>query len=374
MINRLSVRLSFLAQAVGHDRIQELIALSCHIFIILFVKFKILAQDAVVKAEVKRLRGLRLGIQPQNHLRLIELQQRIRRQVQSGGAGHLSRRSLDADELIALEYGRLIAENLLGDHPAGIIASARACMILSARLEVHAFIHPAHGPVDLPCQLTVKVLREVKGSVMAAGALILRHRAVLRQRGDLRGIPAAVRAVNAHRIIGFPFSLLRGLGTEAVQNVENLPSFLQGMNHMLGIFSGTVHGTLITVIHFDTEALHSSLEFHFKMLRIALTAVVKGIRHIHIGTADVFLPGLLPFRTGHLCHVYRNFSEPVELIPGKKQLCLLPLSPQSLHNKQAGGNIPEITDMNGAGGTDSGRANILFLVRSAPDDFLRDFV
>ena len=374
MIDRFSVRLSLSAQAAFHDHVQEIVSLSFHIFIVLLVKFKILAQDAVVEAEVEGSGGLRFGIQPQNHLRLIELQQRVRRQVQTAGAGHFSRRSLDPDELIALEHGRFVAVDLFRDHPAGIVASARAGMILSARLKVHALVHPAHGPVDLPGQLAVKILRKVKGSVMAAGALILRHGAVVGQGGDLRGVPAAVRAVNAYGIVGLPFSLLRGLGAEAVQDIEDLPSLLQGMDHMLRVFPGAVHVALIAVIHLDAEALHGFLEFLFKILRVAFAAVVKGVGYVHIRAADILLPGLLPFRTRYLRHVDGDLPEPVELIPGKKQLRLLPLSSQGLCHKQAGGNIPEIADMDGAGGADARRAHIFFLVRSAPDDLLRDSV
>ena len=142
------------------------------------------------------------------------------------------------------------------------------------------------------------------------------------------------------------------------------------MNHILGIFSGTVHLGLVTVIHMDAEAFHCLLELIFKMLCVVGAAVIIGIGHVHIRIADILIPGLLSLRSGNLGHVYRDFAEPVEFIPGKKKPRFLSLASQCLYHKIACRNISEIPDMNGAGRTDSGGAYIFFLIRAAPDNFL----
>ena len=161
---------------------------------------------------------------------------------------------------------------------------------------------------------------------MSAGAFIFRHGAVIGKREDFRGIPAAVRAVDAHRIVILTLSFLGALGTEAVQDVKNLSTLLQRMNHILGIFSGTVHLGLVTVIHMDAETFHCLLELIFKMLCVVGAAVIIGIGHVHIRIADILIPGLLSLRSGNLGHVYRDFAEPVEFIPGKKKPRFLSLA------------------------------------------------
>ena len=193
------------------------------------VELEVLAQDAVVKAEVKGLQRLRLGIEPQDDLRLIDLQQRFGRQVQAGGAGHLARGALDADELIPLEDGRLKAEDRPGDILAGVVAAVGAGVILAAGLEIHALVLPAHGPVDLPGQLAVEVFGKIKGAVMAAVAFVLRHVTVVRQGQDLRGVLFAHGAVDGDGIIGLPLPFLRVLRAVGIEDIEDLAALAQGL-------------------------------------------------------------------------------------------------------------------------------------------------
>ena len=67
------------------------------------------------------------------------------------------------------------------------------------------------------------------------------------------------------------------------------------------------------------ETFHCLLELIFKMLCVVGAAVIIGIGHVHIRIADILIPGLLSLRSGNLGHVYRDFAEPVEFIPGKKK-------------------------------------------------------
>ena len=183
-------------QAAVHDIPYIIIRTAVQISVVLLVKLKVLPQNPVVKAEVKCLRGIGLRVEPQNHLRLIDIQQCLRRQIQPRGTGHLARGPLDADKFIALENRRFIIEYLLRDDLAGVVASPGAGMVFSARLEIHLLIFPAHGPVNLPRQLTVEILCEIMLSLMAALADIVCFRAVIGKRGNLRGVPVAFRTVD----------------------------------------------------------------------------------------------------------------------------------------------------------------------------------
>ena len=209
---------------------------------------------------------------------------------------------------------------------------------------------------------------------MSAGALIFRNGAVLGKGKDLCGIPFTVRAVNAHRIISLFLTFLGCLCTEAVQDIKNFSPLLQRLNHIFRIFPGTVHLRLITVIHVDAEALHGFFKFHFEMLCIIGTAVVKGIGHVHIRVSDIFFPGLLTFRTGKLGYIHRDFTESVKFIPGKQKPGFLSLASQRLYHKIAGCDISEISYMDGAGRADAGCTYIFLFIRTAPDNFLRNSV
>ena len=165
-------------EAVVHDGTGEFIRPAFAEIGVLFVEFKVLAQDAVVKAEVESLGRLALRVKPQHHFRLVELQDGVGRQVQTGGAAHLAGDAFDADEFVALEQRGFVAEDLLRHDFPIVVAAAGARVVLSAGFEVNALVGPAHRPVHLPGQLAVGIFREVEVAFMSAGAGIVRHGAV----------------------------------------------------------------------------------------------------------------------------------------------------------------------------------------------------
>ena len=68
-----------LRHAVRHDLIRARVGRAVHVRVVHLVELEVLAQDAVVEAEVERLRRLGLGVQPQDDLRLIDVQKRLGR-------------------------------------------------------------------------------------------------------------------------------------------------------------------------------------------------------------------------------------------------------------------------------------------------------
>ena len=200
---------------------------------------------------------------------------------------------------------------------------------------------------------------------MAAFAHITGLGAVLRQRRDLGGIAMAFRAVYAHGIIGLPLPLLRILRPEGVQNVKDLPPLAQRFNHIVFVFAAPIHLALISVVHLNAEPFDGGLEFPLEIFRIILFLRTEGVGRIHIGRTDVFLHIAV-----HLGHVHGNLPDSVIFVPGEQKLRLFSLSLQRLHHEEAGGNVPEITDMDGARRTDARSAYIFFLVRVPADDFV----
>ena len=176
----------------------------------------------------------------------------------------------------------------------------------------------------------------------------------------------AYGAVNTHGIIILPLPLLGVLGPETVQNVKNLPSLLQRLYHIVLVFAAAVHMGLVPVVHFDAELLDGSLKFLLKIFRKGSFCRAERVGRVRVGSADIFLHVLADF-----LYIHRNLTDSVILVPGKQKLCLPAFSLQGLYHKQTGGDIPEISDMDGTGRTDARRAYILFLVRIPADDFFR---
>lgn len=146
---------------------------------------------------------------------------------------------------------------------------------------------------------------------MAAGAAVFRHRAVIGEGGDLRGILTADGAIDAHGVE--IFALLVGclLRAVAVKDFKNFGPVLERMEHLLRIFAGAVHLRLMAVIHLDAEPADGALKLLLEMLRIGLARRIRErILHIDIWHADA----CLQLRRNRL-HVHRHLAQPVKFIP-----------------------------------------------------------
>ena len=206
-------------------------------------------------------------------------------------------------------------------------------------------------------------------SLMATFADIFRFGAVFGKLRNLRGIPAALWAVDRHRVIGFPLPLLGVLSPEAVQDVEYLAPLLKGFDDIILILAAFVHLRLVSVVHLDAELFDGSLEFLLEIFRVGLLLCAKRVGHIRIGCSDIFLHII-----SYLGYIDGNLPDPVILVPGEEKLRFLSLALQGFHHEQAGGDVPEIADVDGAGGTDAGSAYIFFLVRVSVYDFFRNLI
>ena len=347
--------------SIIHDGREMLIGLAAAVSIERLIKLKVLAENAVIKAEIERLERLGLGIEPKDNFGLIELEQSFGGEVETGGAGHFAGLALDSDKLITGEVGLGVVEYLVGDDAAGLIAAHRSCVILAAGLEVYAFSLPAHRPVDLPGKLGGGSGEEIIFALMTALAGVVTLGAVLREAVEHGGILAAYGAVNDCGGISLALAFLRVLGAEAVEDIKDLAAVLDGVNDSLVISAGAVFLCLISEINVDAELSQRTLKFLLEMLGIACVAA-KGIGNINVGQTDILAP-LLGNVLGHL-------AEAVELIPGKEQLCFLSCLDKGAADEIAGCYIAEVADMNRAGGADAGSADIFLLVRLFCYDFL----
>ena len=334
------------------------------------VKFKILTQNAVVEAEVKCLERLGLGVEPQNDFRLVELEQQLGRHVQTGGTGHLTDLTLDADELIALEQRCFVAEDLAGNVLCVVVGAVQGSVILSAGLEVNALVHPAHRPVDLPCELAVEVCFEVEVTFVTAGTGVVRLGAVLGEGVDLGGVASADRAVDGNGVVCLTFTRLCFLGSVAVENVENASAFFQRMDDVLCVLAGAVHLGLMAVVHLDAEAFDGFAEFRLKVLCVGCVCRVldERIGNVGVGLADVLFK--IVADSGDVC---RNLAHTVEFVPGEEQTRFFAHLAQCLYDEIRGSDITEITDVNAAGRADACRADIFFFVGVAFNDLERNF-
>ena len=365
-------------QAVVHNGLHRLGCPAGAAVVEHFVKLEILAQNAVVKAEVKGLVRLGFGVEPQNHLGLIELQQRGRREIEAGGARHFAGHALDADELVALEQRRPVAENPFGYDLAVGVGAGGGGVVLSARLKIDLLVSPAHGPVHLPAQLAVEVGGEVKGPAVPAAAGVFRRGTVVRKPGNRSEVGVALRAENADGVVAFPLLLplgrqllggfVRVLGFEGIQNVENLPALAQCLQDILCVGARAVELCLVAAVHLNAELLHGVQKFLLKMRGKALVAA-PGVGDVHIGAADIFVVAV----PHNLPDIRGNFAAAVKLVKGEQQPGLFAHFAQCPDHKQWGGHIPEIADVNRPGGADARGTDVFFLIRAALDDALRDF-
>ena len=282
------------------------------IIIIHFIKLKVLTKDPVIETEIKGFLRICLRIQPEYDLRLVDLQQSFRRQVQTGRTGHFTCGAFYPDKFISLKHRRFVMEDLSGDHAACLIASARTCMILAAWFEVNTLISPAHRPVDFPCQLAAGIFFKIKCPLVSAFAFVFCHCTILGNGCDLRHILMAFRTENAYWKVCITFPFLSILSPEAVQNVKDLFSLLDRLDDIITVCTGSVHICLIAIIHFDTEFLNGFHKFIFEVFRIIFVFRIKRIRNRCIRSSNILLH--LVFRI-YGFYVSRHFTKPVKLIP-----------------------------------------------------------
>ena len=139
------------------------------------------------------------------------------------------------------------------------------------------------------------------------------------------------------------------------------------MNNVLGIFSTSVLGSLIAVVHIDSETLYGSLKFLLEMLCVGLTAA-KGVGSVNVGLTNIFIEAF-----GNCGNVYGNLSKAVKLVPGEEKTCLFTHFAKGLNYKIARSYIAEVSDMNRARGGDTCGADVFRLIGVSFDNFLCDF-
>ena len=159
--------------------------------------------------------------------------------------------------------------------------------------------------------------------------------------------------------------LVRILGLEGIQNFKDFPALPECLKNVLGVGAGAVELRLIAAVDVNAEALQGIQIFLFEMRGKALVTA-PGVGNVHIGTADIFVVAV----ADRLAHVCGDLPAAVIIVPGQQQACLFALLLQCLDNEQRRGDIPEVADVDRAGGAGSRRADIFFLVRTAVDDFL----
>ena len=356
--------------AVVKDGLTVFVERTFALFVQHLVKFKILAQNTVVEAEVECLERFGLGVEPQNDFGLIELEQKFGCHVQTGGAGHLTDLALDADEFVTLEQRCFIAEDFACDVLCVVVGAVQGSVVLSAGLEVNAFVHPAHRPVDLPCELAVEVGCKVEVTGMTAGTGVVSLGAVIGDGMNLGGIASADRAVDGDGVVCLALTGLCFLRSVAVENVKDSAAFAQGMDDMFCILAGAVHFGLMTVVHLNAETLDGFAEFCFKVFSVGCIYRIfdERIGNVGIRLADVLFKVITD--SGDVC---RNLAHTVEFVPGEEQTRFFAHLAQCLYDEIRGGDITEITDVNAAGRADACRADIFFFVGVAFNDLERKF-
>ena len=365
--HRHGLKLSAVDNAVVHYRRGVLVCGAVDVFVVHLIKLEILTKDSVVEAEVERLCGLGLGIEPEDYFGLIELKQSFRGHIKTRGRGHFTRNSLDSDELVALEERSLVTKDLLGDDLGVIIRACRCGMILSARLEVYLLVSPTHCPVYLPAELTVEVFKEIEVSLMSATAGELCLGAILGKRSDSCEIGMTLGTEDADGVVvclfgvvlrtSFLLALGHILGLEGVEYLKDLASLLQRFYNILRVFARTVHLCLITTVKLDAEGLDALEEFLLKVLCIVFVASER-VGNIYVGNADIFIVCI----ADHCLHVCRNLTATVIFIPRDEKARLLALLFKSLDNEKWCCKISEISYMDRTRGAYSRGADVFFLV------------
>ena len=157
------------------------------------------------------------------------------------------------------------------------------------------------------------------------------------------------------------------LGLEGVKDLKDLAALAQGLDDVLRVRAGAVHIALMAVVHLDAEALHGLGELGLKMLGIVLVAA-PGVGDVHVGSADVLVIGIAH---GGL-NVCGDLAATVKIVPGEEQAGALTLFLESLADKQGGGDVAEIADVNRARGADAGGADVFLLVGISVNELLCD--
>ena len=342
------------------------------------VKLKVLAKNTVIKAEVERLGGVGLGIEPEDDFGLIKLEQSFGSEVKTGRRGHFTRHSLNTDELITLIDGGFVTENLFCNLLGVVVRTCGSGVILSARLKVNALVSPTHCPVYLPTKLAVVVFNKVEMSGVTATAGVICFGSVLIERGDGCKVGMTFGTEDAYGRVSSLFGIVLGfelfftlggiLGFEGIENFKNFASFANRFQNGIGISTGAVHICLITAIELDAKGSDTAQELVLKVLCIIFVATPR-VGNIDVGATDIFVIGI----SNNGLYVSGDFTATVVLIPRDQQSCLLAILLQSLYNKQRGCNVTEVANVNRARGADTRGANVFFFFGVTRNNSLRNF-
>ena len=365
--HRHGLEFSAVDNTVVHYRCGMLVSGAVDIFVIHLIELEILTEDSVVEAEVERLGGLGLGIEPKDYLGLIELKQGFGGHIQTRGGGHFARNSLDSNELIALEQRCFVTKDLLGDD-LGVIVRACGCgVILSARLEVYLLVSPAHSPVYLPAKLAVEVFKEIEVSLVSATAGELCLGAIVGKGRDSCEVGMTLGAEDADGVIiclfgivlraSFLLALGHILGLEGVEYLKDLASLLQGLDDILGVFARTVHFCLITTVELDTKGLDTLEEFLLKVFCVIFMASER-VGNIYVGNTDIFIERIADNRL----HVCRDLAATVVFVPRNEKTRLFALLFKSLDNEKRCCKISEVSYMDRARGAHSRGADVFVFI------------
>ena len=153
-------------------------------------------------------------------------------------------------------------------------------------------------------------MHKIEIAVIAAFAFKLRLCAVFGQGSDGRGIPAALRAVDAYGVIPFLFTLDGILCPEGIEDIKYLPPFPQRRQDMPGVIAPAVFFSLMAVIQLDAEFTDGGFELVLKVHGVVFVVRIKGVGYVHIGAANVFF-----HISAHFGYIDRHFPHPVKLVP-----------------------------------------------------------
>ena len=180
-------------------------------------------------------------------------------------------------------------------------------MILSSRLENHAFVAPAHRPIHFPEELDVAGRQN--GDIfrgVARGAFVADQSLVFIENLNGRSIPQTVPAVNLDRFVVAALRFSQRLRAKAVDDVKNQPAFLDRFENRRSIGAAFIHRRLGFKRHVDSQVANRLLKLGGKA-RGERSMLSFRIGNSTDRAADEFLV--------RLGNAQRHFSKSIEIVP-----------------------------------------------------------